>query len=183
EMPRGLSHGVGRALKPVGAVGGLFGGEDLHESFREQIEPVGLRDVSVERRGVELRQHENALEPCMEAVADRDIDQPIFAANRHGRLRTHVRERKQPRAASAAEDERENIRHEAIIGEQDRYRRVVGGLTMFSKELHRLGHTQRFTIQAKETDGWEVREERDSQVWNIATACSRASGCWSRWNS
>ena len=114
EMPRGLAHGVGRALKPVGAVGGLFGGEDLHESFREQIEPVGLRDVSVERRGVELRQHENALEPRMEAVADRDIDQPIFAANRHGRLRTHVRERKQPRAASAAEDERENIRHEAI---------------------------------------------------------------------
>ncbi|PYR73081.1 MAG: hypothetical protein DMF86_21510 [Acidobacteria bacterium] len=35
---------------------------------------------------------------------------------------------------------------------------------MFSKELYRQGHTQRFTIQAKGTDGWEVREERDSQV-------------------
>jgi hypothetical protein len=35
---------------------------------------------------------------------------------------------------------------------------------MFTRELHRQGHTQRFTIQEKGAEGWEVREERDSQV-------------------
>ena len=35
---------------------------------------------------------------------------------------------------------------------------------MFAKELHREGHTERFTIQDVGADGWEVREERDSEV-------------------
>jgi len=35
---------------------------------------------------------------------------------------------------------------------------------MFTRELHHEGHTQRFTIREKGTDGWEVREERDTEV-------------------
>ena len=61
EVARRLPHRVGGALKPVGAVGRLLGGEHLDEAVREHVEAVGLRDVPVERRGVELREHEDAL--------------------------------------------------------------------------------------------------------------------------
>ena len=114
-MPRRLAHGVGGALEPVGALGRLLGGEHLDEAVREQVEPVGLRDVPVERRGVELRQHEDPLEAGVQAVADRDVDQPVLAAERHGRLRSHVGEREEPRAAAAAEDQRQHVVHRAIL--------------------------------------------------------------------
>ena len=98
EVARRLSHGVRGALEPVRAVGRLLRGEHLHEALREHVEPVGLRDVAVERRGVELGQHEDALEAGVQAVADRDVDQPVLARERHGRLRAHVRQREQARS-------------------------------------------------------------------------------------
>ena len=109
EMARGLAHGVGRALKPVRVVGRLLGRQDLDESLAEEIHPVGLRDVPVERRRIELRQHEDPPDVGVQAVADRDVDQPVLAADRHRRLRSMLRERKQPRALAAAENERENF--------------------------------------------------------------------------
>ena len=115
EVARGLAHRVGRALEPVGAVGRLLGGEDFDEAVREDVEPVGLRDVPVERRRVELRQHEDALEAGVQAVADRDVDQPVLAADRDRRLGAHVRERKEARAAAAAEDQRQHVVHDAFI--------------------------------------------------------------------
>lgn len=51
EVPGRLPDRVGRALKPVGVVRGLFGREDLHESLAEQVHPIGLRDVPVQRCG------------------------------------------------------------------------------------------------------------------------------------
>ena len=57
-----LPDRVGGALEPAGVVGRLLGGEDLDEAVAEQIHPVGLGDVPVERRGIELRQHEDAAE-------------------------------------------------------------------------------------------------------------------------
>ncbi len=111
EVPGRLPHGVGRPLEPGGAFGGLLGGEHLHEALGKDIEAVGLGDVPVERRGVELRQHEDALEVGVQAVADRDVDQSILAADRHGRLRSHVGQGEEPRSAPAAEDQCEDIFH------------------------------------------------------------------------
>lgn len=34
----------------------------------------------------------------------------------------------------------------------------------YSKQLHHQGHVHRFLIANHGTDGWEVREERDSAV-------------------
>ena len=45
----------------------------------------------------------------MEAVADRNVDQPVLAADGHGRLGPVLRERKQARSLSAAEDERKHF--------------------------------------------------------------------------
>ena len=42
-----------------------------------------------------------------------------------------------------------------------RYRLIV---IMFAKELRQEGHTRKFTIQERGTEGWEVREEQDDRV-------------------
>ena len=115
EVPRRLAHGVGRALKPLFALGRLLGGQDLDEAAREHVHPVGLRDVAVERRRVELRQHVDAFEAGVQAVAERNVDQPVLAADRHRRLRAMVREREQPRAAAAAEHDRQHVVHSPFI--------------------------------------------------------------------
>ena len=73
--------------------------------------PVGLRDVPVERRGIELRQHEDAADVRVQAVADRDVDQPVLAADRHRRLGAGVGERKQAAALPAAEDDGQDVSH------------------------------------------------------------------------
>src|SRR5262249_60715263 len=91
------------------AVRGLFGGENLDKPIAEQVHPVRLADVAVERRRIELRKNENPAHIGVQAVADWDIDQAIFAADRHSGLRAELRERKQPFALTAAKDERENF--------------------------------------------------------------------------
>ena len=35
---------------------------------------------------------------------------------------------------------------------------------MFTKELRQAGHVRRFTIQESAEEGWEVKEERDSEL-------------------
>ena len=58
EQPLILAHGIGGAFKPAGAVGGLLGGQHLHKALPEAgREVVGHRQVTIERRAVELRQH------------------------------------------------------------------------------------------------------------------------------
>src|SRR6185503_21377830 len=82
----------------------------------EQIHPVGLSDVPVERRGVELGQNEDSADVGVQAVADRNVDQAIFAGDRHGGLRTQLREREEARTLPAAEHESEDFvieRHRA----------------------------------------------------------------------
>ena len=135
EVAGRLADGVRGALKPVGALGRLLGGENLDEAVGEDVEPIGLRDVPVERRGVELRQHEHALETGVQAVADWDVDQPVLAADRHRRLRSHVRERKEPRAAAAAEDQREHVVHVPIL------LRSVSARNAISELFNTLGET------------------------------------------
>jgi hypothetical protein len=35
---------------------------------------------------------------------------------------------------------------------------------MFAKELHRAGHTRKFSIKDLGPAGWEVRDEQDSRI-------------------
>jgi len=96
QVTRGLTDGIGRSLEPVRVVRGLFSREHLDEAPAEQVKPVRLPDVAVERRRVELREHEDAAEVGVQAVADRDVNQPVLAPERHGRFRAKVREGEQP---------------------------------------------------------------------------------------
>ncbi len=111
EVPARLAHGVRRALEPAAAVGRLLGRQDLDETFRVAVEPVGLADVTIERRRVELRQHDDLPDLRVQAVADRDIDEPVLPADGDRGLRPGVRQREESGAPAAAEDDRQHVAH------------------------------------------------------------------------
>src|SRR4051812_9107848 len=73
------------------------------------IEFVGLRYVPMERGGVKLRKQVNALQPGVDAVGNRNIDEAILAGERDGGLRAFARERKEARPLAAAHDDRKNV--------------------------------------------------------------------------
>ena len=73
------------------------------------VEAVGLSNVSMERFGVELRQEVNLIVPGVQAVADGDIHQTVFAAQRYGGFATHSRQRFEPRSATPSHNDANNI--------------------------------------------------------------------------
>src|SRR6185369_414574 len=86
EVTRRLTNGIRGALVPVRVVGRLLGGEDFDEAARKTVEPIGVGNVAIERRRIELRQDEDATDVGMQAPADRYIDEAVFAADRNGWL-------------------------------------------------------------------------------------------------
>ena len=107
-----LAHGVGGALVPVGGLVGLLGGQDLDEAPAERVELVGVGDVPVQADAEKLRQHVDAVEAAVDAVADGDVDEPILAGDGHGRLAAQHGEGIQAGAAAAAQDQAQNITHD-----------------------------------------------------------------------
>ena len=109
EMARRLADRISRPLIPVRIVRRLLGRQNFDRSLAERVHPVGLRDVPVQRRGIELCEHEDAPDISVQAVADRNIDEPVAAADRHRGLGSMMRERKQSRSLAAAQDDRQNF--------------------------------------------------------------------------
>ena len=99
-----LAHGVGSALVPVAGPDPLLGREDVDVSLAEVVEPVGLRDVTMEARAQELRHHVDALDAGVQTVADRDVDQPELTADRNGRLGSVLRQRPEAQPLTATEN-------------------------------------------------------------------------------
>ena len=96
-----LAHGIGRPLKPVASLLGLLRGQHGHVAGRKHVELVGPRDMGVQAFRVELGEHEDVAQPCVQTVADRDVNQAILPANRDGRLRALESEGKQARPTPA----------------------------------------------------------------------------------
>ena len=89
-----LPHGVGRALIPVGpGIRRLLGGQHFDEAAGEVVEAVGPANVAVQAHREELREHVDPVEPAVDAVGQRDVDQPVLGRQRHRRLRADFRER------------------------------------------------------------------------------------------
>ena len=108
QMNQVLAHRVRGPLVPRGVRQRLLRGQDLHETVRELVELVRLRDMAVERCGVELREQVDPLQAGVDAVRYRDVHQTILARQRHRRLRPLLRQRKEPRARATAEDDRKH---------------------------------------------------------------------------
>ena len=86
DDPKVAPHRVGGALEPTFVGGRLLCSEDLNEPFGEDVELVGPGDVPVQRNGVVLGQHEHPFHAGVDRVADGDVDQPVLAGDRYGRL-------------------------------------------------------------------------------------------------
>src|SRR5262249_54137202 len=66
-------------------------------------------NVSVQRSAVELRKNVNLPQPAVDAVADRDVDQPILSRQWHGGLRAILGEREKACAGATAHDHSERL--------------------------------------------------------------------------
>ena len=75
---------------------------------RNRSNTYDARDVVVEARRVVLRDDEDPVEPRVDAVGDRHVDQPVLPGERDGGLGAVAREREEPRAGAAAEDDGEH---------------------------------------------------------------------------
>ncbi len=107
------ADGIGGSLVPRLVLHRLLGGKDLDKSAAKRIEFVRVVDVAVQADGIELGQHENSIQSGVNAIGYGDVDQPIFSRDRNGRFTPRFRQRKQPRAATAAQDQRDDPRHDS----------------------------------------------------------------------
>ncbi len=97
EMDQVFADGIGGALIPGGVGEGLLRGEDFDEAAGEMVELIGLRNMAVERGGVELGQQINASQAGIDAIGDGNVDQAVFAGERHGGFGAFLGEGKQAR--------------------------------------------------------------------------------------
>jgi hypothetical protein len=106
-----LVDGVGRATIPIFADSLLRrdGGDVLAQLGVENV-PADA-NVPVERMGFVLDQYRDFAQPRVEAIAQREVDDPVFSAERDRRLRTMRRQRKQPFTLAASQDHREHVLH------------------------------------------------------------------------
>ena len=109
EVEHVLADSVGRALVPGSISVGLFGRQDLDEPTGEMIELIGLGDVPVQGRGVELGEQINPAQARVDAIGNGYIDQTIFAGQRHGRLGAFLSEREQAASLPSAHNHRQNV--------------------------------------------------------------------------
>jgi len=99
-----LADGIRCSLIP-GSVGvGLFSRENFDETAGEVIELIRLRDVTMQRCGIKLSEEINAFEPGVQAIGNRNIDNPIFTREGNSRFGAVFGQRKEPGTGTAAED-------------------------------------------------------------------------------
>ena len=63
----------------------------------------------MQRRGIELRQHINAPQAGVDAVGNGDVNEPVFAGERHRGLGAFLRQRKEARALATTHDDGKDV--------------------------------------------------------------------------
>jgi len=101
-----LTHGICGALIPALAIGRLLRGEHLDKTAGELVEAVGAVQVAVQRGAVELGENINLAQAGVDAVADRQVDDPILPRKRNSGLGTILCQRKEPSARAAPHHDR-----------------------------------------------------------------------------
>jgi len=85
--------------------------QNLHEALvlvAAHVAGISARQVPVQRRGVELREHVDLVDVAVDAVADRNINQPVVGTQGHGGLRPFLRQGVQSASGSSTEDNSEH---------------------------------------------------------------------------
>src|SRR6185436_4428274 len=105
-----LADGIRGSLKPFGAVNGLFRREHFDMSPVKRIESIAIRDVTIQRCRVVLRQDEDPFQSRVEAVADGDIDQAILSAKWNRGFGTILCQRKEPLPCATRQNNGDDMR-------------------------------------------------------------------------
>ena len=112
EVLEVLPHGVGGSLVPVRPrLHRLLSRQQLDKAAVERVEAVRLPNVPMQADRHELRQHIDAIHAAVDAVRQRNVDQPILRRQRHGRLRAVLGQGIQTGSTTAAEDQSDDIFH------------------------------------------------------------------------
>jgi hypothetical protein len=115
----------------------LFCGQYVNEPAAERIEVISRLDVSMKGRRVELRENEDAIDIRVDAVADRDIDEPVFARERDGRFAAFLSQGVKTCAATAAHDDSQNAfwgEHRKSLSRGLELASPLGGSLNFAKQ-------------------------------------------------
>jgi hypothetical protein len=110
-MIQGRPYCVSGTLEPAGTLRGLLCREYVHESIGECIELVGLHDVPVQAGRHELREDVYPFYAGIDAIGNRDVDQPVFTEEAYRWLGSFQCEWKQPFTTTASQYECGNILH------------------------------------------------------------------------
>ncbi len=111
ELEELLAQRIRRALIPGRTCRRLLRRQDAHPPVRKVIELVSARDVAMQRDGVKLGQHIDTIDAGVNAIADRDIDQPVVPRQRDSRLGPQLRQRIKPAPCAPAQDHSKHIMH------------------------------------------------------------------------
>jgi len=103
---------VGGSLVPIGTlVNRLLGGQQFDEATIKVVESVSLAEVAVQRNRQKLRQNVNAIHAAVDTVADRNVDQSVFAGQRDRRFCTDFCEWKESSPSAATKNEGDGVAH------------------------------------------------------------------------
>ena len=86
EIAQVLAHRVRRPLIPLRPFRSLLGRQNVHKTARKMVEFVARLNMAMQRHAVKLRQDIDRAQSRVQAVADRDVDDPILATDRYRRL-------------------------------------------------------------------------------------------------
>jgi hypothetical protein len=109
EIAQILANRVRGPLIPARIGRRLLGRQDFHEAAGKIVEFVARIDVLMERSGIELGEDVDPAQSGIDAIAYRDIDDPIFSRERHGGFGALLGQGEEPRAGAASHHNREGF--------------------------------------------------------------------------
>jgi len=137
DVTQSLPYGVRRALEPVNALWSLLGGQDVNEPLREEAKLVSLGNVTVQRCGIVLSENEDFVDPGVNTIADRYVDEPVFPTQGDRRLGANESQRKKTSTFATAQDEPQNVFHNGILAHANQQ---VGRFIRRKKQDLRTGY-------------------------------------------
>ena len=90
----------------------ICGGKDLDELAEPHQRGPALADVAVEAQRFVLRENEHTPQVAVDAIGERDVDDAINAAEGNGGLGAVSRQRPEPLALPACQENTDGVAHQ-----------------------------------------------------------------------
>jgi hypothetical protein len=103
-MPQALPNRICRTLEPTGVIRCLFGSKYIYKTGTKLAELVSILNMLIKGSTVELSQYPHAVDVAVDAIADGNVNQPVFPGNWNGRLTPAGCKGEQPCSGTTAKD-------------------------------------------------------------------------------